>query len=71
MSEKREKGAATGGAAGGDRVVLLGIGQTRGKHADVLSIRGQIAAVRLDSGDAVLTLARDVHPIPRRPKPDF
>lgn len=63
--------AATGLVCHGDRVLLTGIGQTRGKHADVLSVRGQIAAVRLDSGTAVLTLARDVHPIPRRPKPDF
>lgn len=64
------KVAATG-LGRGDRVVLLGIGQTRGKHADVLSVRGAIAAVQLVDGDALLTLARDIDPIPRRPKPDF
>lgn len=71
MSEAGDKSAATGGAASGDRVVILGGGQTRGKHADVLAVRGQVAAVRLDSGDACWMMTRHLHPIPRRPKPDF
>lgn len=71
MSEGAGKRAAAGGAATGDRVVILGGGQTRGKHADVLAVRGEVTAIRLDSGEACWTMSRHLHPIPRRPKPDF
>ncbi len=71
MSGGGGKVAATGGVGHGDRVVILGSGQLRGKHADVLAVRGEVAAIRPDAGDACWTLARDLHPIPRRPKPDF
>lgn len=59
------------GVAAGDRAVFLGIGQLRGKHGDVLNARPTFSIVRFDHGVAVLTLTADVHPIPRRPPPDF
>ena len=63
---------AAAGLAAGDRVLFLGLGP-RGQHGDVLSIVGRAgracAAVRFDSGCAMLTLRADLHPIPRRPKP--
>ena len=55
----------------GFRAVYLGLGQARGKHCDVLAVRGALASVRFDSGAACLALAKDCHPIPRRPPPDF
>jgi hypothetical protein len=58
--------AATG-LARGDRCLFLGIGQLRGKQADVLVVRRDFASIRFDSGLAVLALARDCHPVPRRP----
>lgn len=47
------------------------MGQLRGKHADVLNARPKFCIVRFDNGAAVLTLTADIHPIPRRPPPDF
>ncbi len=55
----------------GDRVLLLVSGQLRGKHADVIGARPVCSAVRLDSGTGVLVLTEQLHPIPRRPRPDF
>jgi len=55
------------GLAGGDRCLYLGIGQRHGKQADVLAVRREFASIRFDSGIAVLCLARDCHPVPRRP----
>lgn len=55
----------------GDRVLLLVNGQLRGKHADVLGARPVCSTVRLDSGSGVLVLTKQLHPIPRRPRPDF
>ena len=55
----------------GDRVLLLVNGQLRGKHADVLGARPICSTVRLDSGAGVLVLTNQLHPIPRRPRPDF
>lgn len=55
----------------GDRAVYLGLGQARGKHCDVLAVRGPLASVRFDGGAACLALAKDCYPIPRRPPPDF
>lgn len=59
------------GLCHGDRAVYLGLGQARGKHCDVLAVRGVHAAIRFDTGSACLALAKDCHPIPRRPPPDF
>ena len=59
------------GIARGDRAVFLGLGQLRGKHGTVLAVRPKITSIRFDTGVAVLTLTADVHPIPRRPPPDF
>lgn len=59
------------GLCHGDRAVYLGLGQARGKHCDVLSVRGVHASVRFDTGTACRALAKDCHPIPRRPPPDF
>jgi hypothetical protein len=39
----------------------------RGKQADVLVVRRDFASIRFDSGLTVLALARDCHPVPRRP----
>ncbi len=60
-----------GGIARGDRAVFLGPGQLRGRHADVLSTRRAFTAIAVDDGPRVLTLTVHVHPIPRRPRPDF
>jgi hypothetical protein len=57
--------------AAGDRVVFLGQLGPRGKHADVLSVRPTFSGIRLDSGSALLCLTKEIHPIPRRPRPDF
>ena len=59
------------GICHGDRAVYLGLGQSRGRHCDVLAVRGALASVRFDSGAACLALAKDCQPIPRRPPPDF
>lgn len=59
------------GLCHGDRAVYLGIGQRRGKHGDVLSPRRVFATIRFDDGQASLALVNDLHPIPRRPPPDF
>ena len=59
------------GICHGDRAVYLGLGQSRGRHCDVLAVRGALASVRFDSGAACLALAKDCHPIPPRPPPDF
>ena len=34
------------GICHGDRAVYLGLGQARGKHCDVLAVRGALASVR-------------------------
>ncbi len=47
------------------------MGQLRGKHGDVLNTRPKFSTIRFDNGNAVLTLTADIHPIPRRPPPDF
>ena len=57
--------------ARGDRCVFLGQLGPRGKHADVLCVRSTFCGIRLDSGPAILCLTKDIHPIPRRPRPDF
>lgn len=62
------------GLSGGDRGLYLGIGQLRGRHCDVLFCWGGVtrfASVRFETGAAVLARAEDIHPIPRRPPPDF
>lgn len=59
------------GIATGDRCLCQGSGQLRGKQCDVLSVRRVHAAIRFDSGIAVLALAADLHPVPRRPPPMF
>lgn len=59
------------GAASGDRVVFLGIGQRRGKHGDLSSPFKGFCTVRFDDGVPMLCLLKDCHPIPRRPRPDF
>jgi hypothetical protein len=55
------------GLAAGDRVLFLGLGP-RNRHGDVVYVmpRG-FASVRFDHGRPVLTLVKDLHPIPRRP----
>ena len=55
---------------GGDRALFQGLGRT-GKQCDVLSVRKAFASVRFDDGQAVLCLAKDLHPIQRRPPPMF
>lgn len=55
----------------GDRAVYLGIGQLSGRHVDMLAVRGRFACIRFDHGIALLALASDCHPIPRRPPPMF
>lgn len=57
------------GLGHGDRFVFLGAGKRRGKHGTVLAARRGFANVRFDDGVALLCLARDCHPIPRRPPP--
>ncbi len=59
------------GLATGDRALFQGIGQLRGKHCDVLSVRRDLVTLRFDSGASVIALVRDCHPIPRRPPPMF
>jgi hypothetical protein len=54
----------------GDRALHQGLGRT-GKQCDVIAIRRDCASVRFDDGQAVLVLAKDLHPIPRRPPPMF
>lgn len=41
------------------------------KRCGVLAVRKAFASVRFDDGQAVLCLARDLHPIQRRPPPMF
>ncbi|WP_028965353.1 hypothetical protein [Sphingomonas phyllosphaerae] len=53
----------------GDRFVYLGRGRRHGKHGTVIAARRGFANVRFDDGLALLCLARDCHPIPRRPPP--
>lgn len=55
---------------GGDRALFQGLGRT-GKQCDVLAVRKAFASVRFDDGQAVLCLAKDLHPIQRRPPPMF
>ena len=55
---------------GGDRALFEGLGRT-GKQCDVLLVRKAFASVRFDDGQAVLCLAKDLHPIKRRPPPMF
>lgn len=55
---------------GGDRALFEGLGRT-GKQCDVLAVRKTFASVRFDDGQAVLCLAKDLHPIQRRPPPMF
>ncbi|MBW6524802.1 hypothetical protein KZ810_14975 [Sphingomonas sp. RHCKR47] len=59
------------GIARGDRCLYLGIGQLAGKQCDVLSAHRAFAVIRFDTGLALLTLATDLHPVPRRPPPMF
>ena len=60
------------GLSRGDRAVFLGLGQLRGKHADVVSARREFVVLAFDDVPrGTLTLAANVHAIPRRPKPDF
>lgn len=60
------------GLSHGDRAVLLGDhGGPRGKHCTVLKAFNQFANVRFDELGGMLVLAADLHPIPRRPRPDF
>lgn len=60
------------GLSHGDRAVLLGNrGGPRGKHCTVLHAWGPFANVRFDEIGGMLLLSEDLHPIPRRPRPDF
>lgn len=56
---------------GGERALYRGLGQRNGKQCDVLAVRREFASFRFDDGEAVLGLARDLYPIPRRPPPMF
>ncbi len=55
---------------GGDRALFQGLGRT-GKQGDVLAVRRNLASVRFDDGQAVLCLASDLYPVPRRPRAMF
>lgn len=55
---------------GGDRALYQGLGRT-GKQCDVLAVRRDHASIRFDDGQAVLCLAKDLHPVRRRPPPMF
>ncbi|MES2421484.1 MAG: hypothetical protein V4595_09315 [Pseudomonadota bacterium] len=55
---------------GGDRALFEGLGRT-GKQCDVLAVRKTFASVRFEDGQSVLCLAKDLHPIQRRPPPMF
>ncbi|WP_267382583.1 MULTISPECIES: hypothetical protein [unclassified Sphingomonas] len=57
--------------AAGDRALYQGAGQLRGKQCDVLAVRRTHATIRFDAGFAVLALASDLLPVPRRPPPMF
>lgn len=59
------------GVTCGDRALCLGPGQRRGKHCDVLAVRRAFAIVRFEDIGGMLVRAVDLHPIPRRPRPDF
>lgn len=61
--------ASSPGIGHDDRFVYLGTGKRRGKHGTVIKAWREFANVRFDDGIAVLCLARDCHPIPRRPPP--
>lgn len=70
--------ARTGGDASarcgmthGDRAVFLGEGQRRGKHCDVLAVRGDLSAVAFDDIGGIWCMTAHLHVIPRRPRPDF
>ncbi len=54
----------------GDRAIHRGRGRT-GKQCDVLGVRRSFAVVRFDDGTGMLVLAKDLHPVPRRPPPMF
>lgn len=59
------------GMARGDRAVCLGEGQRRGKHCDVLAVRGELTAVTFDDVGPTWCMTSNLHVIPRRPRPDF
>ncbi|WP_230630638.1 hypothetical protein [Sphingomonas sp. Leaf37] len=59
------------GIGSGDRVLYQGIGQRRGKQADVLTARRDFASVRFDDGLAVLCRSVDLLCVPRRPPAMF
>lgn len=67
----RDRAGQRTGLGHGDRAVFLGTGQRRGKHCDVLAVRPPHASVRFDDVGGTLCLAEHLHPIPRRPPPDF
>ncbi|MEN2749264.1 hypothetical protein [Sphingomonas sp. T9W2] len=58
-----------GGIAPGDRVLFTGELGPRGAHGDVQKVGRKFAGVRFDDHGAMMTPNRDLHPIPRRPKP--
>lgn len=55
----------------GDRVLVLGNGQRRGKHADAINIGRTTTTAVFDDGARLIVLTAELHPIPRRPPPDF
>jgi hypothetical protein len=62
------------GLAAGDRALFTSVVGPRGKQCDVQYVFGarpRFASVRFDNGNAMLALAADLHPVPRRPPPDF
>jgi hypothetical protein len=71
MADGKAKAAPHLGMAHGDRAVFLGDGQCRGKHCDVLAVRGNLSAVAFDDIGGTWCMTAHLHVIPRRPRPDF
>ncbi len=61
------------GLAAGDRALFVGRFGSRkqGEVKAVFGHRPRFATFRYDNGVSVLALAADLHPVPRRPPPDF
>lgn len=70
-AEQGTRKAAHPGIGHGDRALVTGGGQLKGKQCDVLWADRTHANVRLDCGRAVLVGTVHLYGVPRRPKPDF
>lgn len=58
-----------GGIAPGDRVLFTSKIGPSGAHGDVLNVSPKFAGVCFDDHGKMIAQTKDLHPIPRRPKP--